>query len=77
MKSGEYRDIIRIIVRRAIGQALPELKKGKDTLADLIAKNVHARMYGANVDGVDSPLWRSEDSKQPDVDASKLLEEPQ
>ncbi len=74
MKSTEYREIIRRIVRSAIREVLPELKRGKEPLADLIAKNIHARMYGANVDGVDSPLWQIEGvTKAPKVDAAKLL----
>jgi len=31
-------------------------------------------MYGANVNDVDSPLWRNEcDGKKPNVDAKELL----
>ena len=74
MKSTEYREIIRRIVRSAVREVLPELKRGKEDLADLIAKNVHARMYGANVDGVDSPLWQIDGvTKEPTVDAAELL----
>ncbi len=78
MKSSEYREIIRIITRKAIRKSLPELKNGyavREQIADLIAKNIHARLYGANVDGVDSPLWQNECSKKPNVDATKLLED--
>lgn len=74
MKSQEYREIIRRIVRSAVREVLPELKRGKEDLADIVAKNVHARMYGANVDGVDSPLWQIDGgAKGPTVDAAELL----
>lgn len=74
MKSEQYREIIRTIVRRAVREVLPELKRGKEELADKVAKNVHARMYGANVDGVDSPLWQIDGgAKSPTIDATELL----
>ena len=37
-----------------------------------IARTVHARMYGANVDGVDSPIWNNGE-KTPLIEASELL----
>ena len=71
MKSGEYREIIRHITKMAIKRRFPGLKQ-KEILevADTIAANVHARMYGANVDGVESPLWREE---EPKIEAKELL----
>lgn len=75
MKSSEYREIIRKIVKAALKKTVPSLNNGKlKETADLIARNVHARMYGANVDNVDSPLWRaSGEYQKPNVDAVELL----
>lgn len=70
MKSGEYRTIIRKIVRNALKRNFPGLKN-TNAVEELIAKNIHARMYGANVDGVDSPLWR--DTELMIVTAKELL----
>lgn len=77
MKASEYREIIRIIVRKSFRKTLPELKlkKGMDEFIDTVAKNIHARLYGANVDNVASPLWRNENDNPPDIDASELLKE--
>lgn len=59
MKSVEYRRIISTISKNVIRKRFPGLKQKElvDCCAE-IAKSVHARMYGANVDGVDSPIWR-------------------
>ena len=70
MKSYEYREIVRTIVRQSMRKLLPGIKHKKE-MADLIAKNVYARLYGANVDNVDSPLWRK---IEPSVTAKELLE---
>lgn len=58
----------------------PGLKKSQlDELALEAARAVHARMYGANVDGVESPIWRdhpfhSDDNfTQPTKTAQDLL----
>lgn len=75
MKASEYREAIRKIVNGAVNKTLPGLKRGKNELADLIAKNVHARLYGANVDGVASPIWRNDGDQLPNVDASQLLKD--
>lgn len=77
MRAKEYRTIIRTIVKSALNKKAPGFnKKACNELADLVAANVYARMYGANVDGVDSPLWRdSGEFNEPNVDAIKLLEE--
>lgn len=77
MRTGEYRDIIRKITRAAIKNRFPGLKRNQEVeeVADLIAKNVHARLYGANVEGVDSPIWQTDPPNLPNVDATKLLEE--
>lgn len=83
MKSVEYRSIIAQIVRNSLKKEYPGFKK--DTLNHLsgnIARAIHARMYGANVDGVDSPIWRdviqgpnnpNPPPNLPNVDASELL----
>lgn len=75
MKSAEYRAIVKTIAKSAIKKGFPGIKINAlvlETVALSISRNIHARMYGANVDGVNSPLWR--DDKLPDVDASELLE---
>jgi hypothetical protein len=75
MRASEYRQIVAIIARRAIKSGFPGLKHPKEIekVSMDIARNIHARMYGANVDGVGSPLWRNENDKQPDVDATEIL----
>lgn len=74
MKSGEYRDIIRKITINALFKRFPGLeKKLLREVSSIVAINVHARLYGANVDGVDSPLWQNDTSIKPNVDASELL----
>lgn len=40
-----------------------------------IAVNVHARMYGANVDSVASPIWSTANESKPNVDATELLKD--
>lgn len=76
MKSAEYRDIIALIVRKSVKKAYPGLnnKKNEQIIMDLsreAAKAIHARMYGANVDGVESPLWRKD---EPVTTANEILE---
>lgn len=79
MRSSEYREIIRKITLSAVRKRFPSLKNPKEVkeLANTIAINIHARMYGANVDGVDSPLWRDCEGEwsQPDKTAQVILEE--
>ena len=73
MKSSEYKEIVRRISNGALRQRFPGLNK--IALADVartIAVNIHARLYGANVDGVESPLWRTD---EPTLSASELLTE--
>jgi hypothetical protein len=73
MKSWEYREIIRVIVKKALKKRYPELKiKPLNCVANTIAIAIHARMYGANVDGVESPLWRQD---EPPIEAKELLNE--
>ena len=73
MTSKQYREIIRGISVAVMRRNFPTLNKTcANEAAREIAKNIHARMYGANVEGVDSPLWRNED-KNPKIDATELL----
>lgn len=82
MKSIEYRSIIKTIILNLMKRKFPGLKKSQlDELAIEVAKAVHARMYGANVDGIESPIWRdhpfhSDDNfAQPTKTAQELLNE--
>lgn len=71
MQSSEYRTIIRRIAKRAIKNRFPGLRQKEiDEAAAVIAVNIHARLYGANVDGVESPLWRIE---EPQIEAKELV----
>jgi len=79
MKSADYRNIISRISFKLLKKRFPGLEnKHLKEVAAQIAINVHARMYGANVDGVDSPIWTSTDKNndmrnKPNIDASELL----
>jgi hypothetical protein len=85
MHSRDYKAIITQISFNLLKKRFPSgnkhcLKK----LAGDIALNIHARMYGANVDGVDSPIWsaafgfdRNNDPRiKPNVDAKDILNDP-
>lgn len=86
MNSRDYRAILRNISFNALKKRFPGLdKKHLTEVANVIAVNIHARMYGANVDGVDSPIWNSADfghdctvdpRTKPNVDAKDLLKLP-
>lgn len=59
MKSSEYRELVRKVCRAAIRTNVPRLQPGvKKKLIDDIAAMVHAKLYGAEVDGVVSPAFR-------------------
>jgi len=77
MNSRDYRAIITRISFNLMKKRFPGLdKKHLTEVANQIAVNVHARMYGANVDGVDSPIWQTcsdNDKPQPRIDATELL----
>lgn len=82
MKSEEYKSIIRIIIKNLMKRKFPGLKQSQlNELATEAARAVHARMYGANVDDVETPIWRdhpfhSDDAfKQPTKTAQELLNE--
>jgi hypothetical protein len=80
--------IVSRIVRNVLRKEFPGLKR-TDVAVTKIAVAIHARMYGAHVDGVDSPIWRdtvqsktnpngscskyNAPPNQPKVDASELL----
>ena len=75
MNSREYRAIIARISRVLIKKHFPEFRRNENELmlfSSELARNVHARMYGANVDGVDSPIWNSEENP-PLIEAAELL----
>ena len=78
MNSKAYRVIISTISYRLIKKQFPGLEKTRlRAIAVEIARNIHARMYGANVDGVDSPIWadQSHCKPRPLKDAAQLLKE--
>lgn len=59
MKSQDYRALISKIVKNTIKKKFPGLKMViLEETAQEIAKTIHARFYGADVDGVGSPIWR-------------------
>lgn len=82
MKSSEYRSNIRNIVRKAVTRKFPGLKPlHVKELATEISVAIHARFYGADVDGVASPIWRDDSNyanmfkdKQPTKTAQELLD---
>jgi len=77
MYSREYRSTIRTIVRNVMRRKFPGIKLSVlDEATKEIAANVHARFYGANVDGVGSPLWRRKDEGLPTASAEELLNVP-
>jgi len=82
MLSREYRALISKIVRNGIKKEFPGLKKvNLDKASQEIARAIHARFYGADVDGVGSPIWRDHDMTaecnrgQPTKTANELLNE--
>jgi hypothetical protein len=75
MRACEYRQLVRNIVKNVLNKRFPGLNKAaKKEAADLIAKMVHCRFYGARVDEVVSPLWRLPDDPEPVIAASELME---
>lgn len=80
MTSKEYKSLIARIIRNSLKKEYPQLKlKGIDQdegVCHKIARAIHARMYGANVDGVDSPIWHNtmdHDRPEPATEAKELL----
>jgi hypothetical protein len=67
MKSSEYRTNIRVMIRKATMRKFPGLKPlHVKELATELSVAIHARFYGADVDGVASPIWR-DDAKYADM----------
>lgn len=83
MLSQTYKDTISKIVRNTMKRKFPGLKSQILIEASTeISRAVHARMYGANVDGVESPIWREDKrweeefkNSQPTKTAEELLNE--
>lgn len=83
MVSDEYRQIISRMTYNLLKKHFPGLKKLElQKACKELSINIHARMYGANVDGVDSPIWRDRQCGDkslgvppnlPKVDAKELL----
>lgn len=82
MKSEEYRYEISRVIRNSIHKKFPGLKR--ILVAELgseIARAIHARFYGSDVDGVGSPIWRDHESTadcnrgQPTKTAQDLLDD--
>lgn len=83
MLSKDYRSGIKTIILNLMKRKFPGLNKAQlNDLAMEAAIAVHARFYGAQVDGVASPIWR-DDLKyqdmyaqcQPTKTAQELLNE--
>ncbi len=81
MQSTDYRRFIRTMIRNAIKRKFPGLKQIQvNEVATEVAVAIHARFYGANVDGVESPIWRDDTrhpewykDKQPTKNAKDIL----
>lgn len=59
MKSQDYRNAVESIARGQLVKALPGLKRAQiTTISKQIAIFTHARLYGADVENVASPLYR-------------------
>lgn len=82
MLSQEYRSLISKMIRNGMKKKFPGLKKNiLDEAATEIARTIHARFYGADVDGVGSPIWRDHittaecNRGQPTLTANEILNE--
>lgn len=83
MLSKEYKQIIKVIIKNLMKRKFPGLKLSQlDELATEAARAIHARMYGANVDEVETPIWRDHPFKdtnfsdaQPTKTAQEILNE--
>ena len=80
MDSREYRNLIARIIRVTMKKYFVQLGKNGSkqfliSASKEAAINIHARMYGANVDGVASPIWRGDGDQYPRVDASEMLKD--
>lgn len=63
MNSNDYRRFIKTIIKNSIRKKFPGLKTVTliNEVSNEAAKAIHARFYGAAVDGVASPLWRDDE----------------
>lgn len=69
MQSKEYRLTISKMIRNSLKKRYPSLQNKILTEVSIeIARAIHARFYGADVDGVASPIWR-DDIGYPDLQA--------
>lgn len=76
MTSKAYRILVARIIRNIIKKEFPGIKQQPLIMASaMAATSIHARMYGANVDNVASPIWRGEGDRLPEIDAEQLLKE--
>lgn len=83
MQSDEYKGILKTIILNLMKRKFPGLNKSQlSELAIEASRAIHARMYGANVDGVETPIWRDHPFKdtnfsnaQPNKTAQDLLNE--
>lgn len=82
MDSREYRRDISRMIRNGIRKQFPGLKNKVLEIASVeIARSIHAKFYGADVDGVGSPIWRDDprvpecNRGQPTKIANELLNE--
>jgi hypothetical protein len=83
MQSVIYKRTIRSIIRNVMRKKFPGLKDKQ--LADALTEisiAIHARFYGAAVDGVASPIWRDDrkyqelfSDGQPTLTAQEILDE--
>lgn len=70
MTSKQYKMLVAGIVRGAMRKFYPGIKQSKpkhgtepgpgNEIGSFVARAIHARMYGANVEGADSPLYHNE-----------------
>lgn len=74
MRSHEYKSTIQIIIRNVMKKRFGHIKHSElNEAAKEISTAIHARFYGANVDGVGSPIWAREDEGMPTKTAEELL----
>ena len=82
MRSEDYRKDISRMIRNGMRKKFPGLKSKVLLEASAeIARSIHAKFYGADVDGVGSPIWRDDprvaecNRGQPVKTAAELLNE--
>lgn len=80
MHSQEYKSLMVKMIRNGMKKKFPGLKRAVlDEAAIEIARSIHARFCGADVDGVGSPIWRDHSSTaecnrgQPTKTAQEIL----